>query len=235
MYDYYRLFEIRENFSTEDLKKAYKKQSLKYHPDINPNGKEMFLLISEAYQVLTDSSKRREYENLRNKILSGDFSTSDSYEYTDQRQDQPYSYSSYASQQYTDEEFEDFFRQFHGFRRSDEGADLTKMADISGRLGAILGGIISFIIGGGFRSVFTLIPGIFLGYIIGRSNPSLGPLLIGITNVAVGIAAVLGSGIFLLSGSWPLIIVLWWGALFYFRTSRRWSREFYQNEARPRQ
>jgi DnaJ-class molecular chaperone len=53
---YYNILNISENASDEEIKKAYKKQALKFHPDRNksPDATEKFKKISEAYQILTD-------------------------------------------------------------------------------------------------------------------------------------------------------------------------------------
>ncbi|XP_028131070.1 dnaJ homolog subfamily B member 6-like [Diabrotica virgifera virgifera] len=67
MSDYYKILKVSKNASTEEIKKAYKKLALKWHPDKNPDNKEeatkKFREISEAYEVLSDSKKRRTYDN----------------------------------------------------------------------------------------------------------------------------------------------------------------------------
>lgn len=64
--DYYKILGVDKNASQDDIKKAYKKLALKYHPDRNPNDKSAeakFKEASEAYEVLGDESKRKEYDN----------------------------------------------------------------------------------------------------------------------------------------------------------------------------
>ena len=63
MKDYYKILNIDKSATKEDIKKSYRKLSKKYHPDVNPNGEKMFKDITEAYEVLSNDNKRREYDN----------------------------------------------------------------------------------------------------------------------------------------------------------------------------
>ncbi|AZL15718.1 molecular chaperone DnaJ [Rickettsiales endosymbiont of Stachyamoeba lipophora] len=63
--DYYQLLEVSKGASKDDLKKAYRKLAMQYHPDRNPGNKEAetkFKKISEAYEVLSDDQKRAAYD-----------------------------------------------------------------------------------------------------------------------------------------------------------------------------
>ncbi|NCU33377.1 MAG: hypothetical protein EOM23_10730 [Candidatus Moranbacteria bacterium] len=72
--DYYRVIGVSETASPEEIKKAYKKLAVKYHPDKNRGDKaaeEKFKEISEAYYVLGEAKKRQEYDTMRKYGFSG--------------------------------------------------------------------------------------------------------------------------------------------------------------------
>ena len=63
--EYYDLLEVSTTANSEEIKKAFRKQAMKYHPDRNPGDKEaeaMFKEINEAYGVLSDADKRAKYD-----------------------------------------------------------------------------------------------------------------------------------------------------------------------------
>ena len=63
--DYYKILGVLPNAKPAEIKKAYHKMSLKYHPDKNKEegAEERFMMIAEAYEVLSDEERRRAYDN----------------------------------------------------------------------------------------------------------------------------------------------------------------------------
>ena len=63
--DYYEILSVSKSASAADIKKAYRKLAMKYHPDRNPDDKEAeaaFKECTEAYEVLSDEKKRQIYD-----------------------------------------------------------------------------------------------------------------------------------------------------------------------------
>lgn len=65
--NYYNILGVDKNSTQKDIKKAYRKLARKYHPDVNPGKKDAeakFKEINEAHEVLSDSDKRKKYDEL---------------------------------------------------------------------------------------------------------------------------------------------------------------------------
>jgi molecular chaperone DnaJ len=74
--DYYADLGVTKTSSASEIKKAYRKLARDLHPDKNPGNKqaeEKFKAVSEAYDVLSDDEKRKEYDEARNLMASGAF------------------------------------------------------------------------------------------------------------------------------------------------------------------
>jgi molecular chaperone DnaJ len=74
--DYYEVLGIDRNASTEDIKRAYRRLAMKYHPDKNkddPNAAEKFKEAAEAYEVLSDSEKRKLYDHYGHQGVDSQF------------------------------------------------------------------------------------------------------------------------------------------------------------------
>jgi len=115
MKDYYQILGVPRNASQEEIKKAFRRLALKYHPDRNQGNKEAeekFKEINEAYAVLGDPEKRAQYDRYGTADVSG-FETGFGFTTT--------------FGEFFEDLFEDFFGTFTGRRRRarpKKGADL---------------------------------------------------------------------------------------------------------------
>src|SRR5215510_8352727 len=74
--DYYTVIGVPASATQDEIKKTYRKLAAKHHPDKNPNdpkAAERFKEISEAYQVLGDAEKRKQYDQMRQLGAFGGF------------------------------------------------------------------------------------------------------------------------------------------------------------------
>ncbi len=81
--DYYEVLNVSRNAGDDEIKKAYRKLAIKYHPDKNPDneeGEEKFKEATEAYEVLRDAEKRSRYDRFGHAGLEG--MMGDGYDYS---------------------------------------------------------------------------------------------------------------------------------------------------------
>lgn len=74
--DYYEILGVQRDASVEEIKKAYRKLAMKYHPDKNPgdtNAEVKFKEVAEAYEILKDPQKRQHYDRFGHSGLKGGF------------------------------------------------------------------------------------------------------------------------------------------------------------------
>ena len=104
--DFYKILEIPHDASQSDIKKAYRKLALKYHPDKNksPNATKKFQDIGEAYSVLSDPAKRRRYD-LGSRTPFSNFNDNDFSDFTT-------SFSGFGTENFT---MDDAFNVFSDF------------------------------------------------------------------------------------------------------------------------
>ncbi len=84
--DYYAVLGLEKTASADQIKKAYRKLALKYHPDKNPDDKkaeERFKEISEAYAVLSDPEKKKQYDQFGDAAFHQRFSQEDIFRNAD--------------------------------------------------------------------------------------------------------------------------------------------------------
>jgi len=81
--DYYEVLGVSRDASQDEIKKAYRKRAMKFHPDRNsedPEAEEKFKEASEAYEVLRDEESRRRYDQFGHQGVNGGFSGGGGFE-----------------------------------------------------------------------------------------------------------------------------------------------------------
>lgn len=107
--DYYEVLEVERTASAEEIKRAYRRQAQKYHPDVNkdPGAEEKFKEINEAYEVLGNEEKRRNYDMYGFEASSAGF-------------------TSQASSGFGTDFFDDFFNTFFSGQSYSAASDAAR-------------------------------------------------------------------------------------------------------------
>lgn len=132
MVDYYEVLGVQKHASAEDIKKAYRKLALKWHPDKNPENKEeaeqQFKQVAEAYEVLSDAKKRDIYDRFGKEGLingGGGGSHHDNpfeFGFTFRNPDDVFREFFGGRDPFSFDFFEDPFEDFFGGRRGPRGS-----------------------------------------------------------------------------------------------------------------
>lgn len=143
--DYYKILGLKTSASSDEIKKAYRKLAMLYHPDKNPDdsaAEEKFKEIAEAYEVLIDSEKRLKYDNLRNfgsrqrttnytqQNVNTDFEPSYKKRTTYADPDKLWE-EFYKDYNFKNLKFSDFFKNFFSGKNNTRGKDKTARLSIS--------------------------------------------------------------------------------------------------------
>lgn len=110
--DYYETLGVSKTASDEEIKKQYRRQARKYHPDVSKekNAEEKFKAMKEAYEVLKDPEKRKAYDQMGSGYRNGDaFNAPPGWEYQNTQDHQ---------QHHAQADFSDFFESLFGQQHS---------------------------------------------------------------------------------------------------------------------
>lgn len=128
--DYYKILEIKSNADLDEIKKAYRKLALKYHPDKNQgdkNAEEKFKEIAEAYAVLSDPIKRKKFDDFEGSKSKN----SNRYKYKKKTE------KSDLDDLFKDKgkgQFSDFFKSFFERQGKSSSGGLLIGDDVKGRI-----------------------------------------------------------------------------------------------------
>ena len=134
--DYYKILNITESATQEDIKKSFRKLALELHPDHNPDdpgSEEKFKDVTEAYGVLSDSQKKQEYDRFRADHFAGRSSSRFQYSQED-------IFSSMFQGKNASDIFEELNREFSrsGFRSGNNFFQNVFFGGAAGGIGRVL-------------------------------------------------------------------------------------------------
>ncbi|KAL4502970.1 hypothetical protein ABPG72_014199 [Tetrahymena utriculariae] len=118
--DYFKVLEVNENSTPEEIKKSYYKLVKQYHPDVNKDNAEYFKLINEAYEVLSNEQSKNEYISMRANPFQNS-STNYSQSYEQQNYGQYYQYGNRKNQKYDYKRYEQQYHSTADAQRQTQG------------------------------------------------------------------------------------------------------------------
>ena len=120
--DYYEVLGVSKNATEDEIKKAFRKLAMKYHPDVNksPDAEEKFKEINQAYSVLIDKDKRSLYDQFGHGAVDGTWGMDENS--TDSNTNNTNSSSTYANYDsvFDDPEFFDMFNSYYAQQTEDD-------------------------------------------------------------------------------------------------------------------
>lgn len=133
MEDFYKILGVEKNASVDDIKKAYRKLALKYHPDVNKTkeAEEKFKEINEAYAVLSDEKKRQQYDTYGHDNFNQRYSQDDIFRDFDFEQVFRDFGINFGGGGFSDNIFNDIFSNGQRSSGGDIGSDILAHVDIS--------------------------------------------------------------------------------------------------------
>ena len=132
--DYYDILGISRQASADEIKKAYRKKAVQYHPDKNPGDKEAeekFKQVSEAYEVLKDPQKKAAYDQYGHAAFEGGFGGGGSHYSGSGGFSDPFDVFREVFGSRGGGIFESFFGGHQGYSSEAQGADLRYDLEIT--------------------------------------------------------------------------------------------------------
>lgn len=170
--DYFKILSVDKNATTDQIKKAYRKLALKYHPDVckEPNAHEKFIQIQEAYEILQDIETRVKYKYLYDLHYQTQPKTDFQKEYGKTREAEFNKYRQAATESAVKKSKE----KFSTFKEN-VGQAIGKGFNLATDIYAVIIGLM--IVGGTFVNLST--------YLGGNKDAIWGVIICGVLSVAI--------------------------------------------------